>query len=68
MMGQRLAPRVQNGGEADLGTEMLGIAGNPLERLGRGFKQNAIDHPLVLVGNRCDPLQQRDDDMEVLDG
>jgi hypothetical protein len=38
MMRQRLTPSVQDGGEADLGTEVLGIAGNRLERLGCGLE------------------------------
>jgi len=58
---------VQDSGEADLGAEVLGIAGNPLERLGRCLEQNAIDHRLVLVGNGGDRLRQREDHMEILD-
>jgi hypothetical protein len=38
MMGESLTPSVQHGGEADLGTEMLGIAGNLLERLRCSFE------------------------------
>src|SRR5215831_19446804 len=67
VMGERLAPRVQNRREADLGTEMLGILGNGLERLGRGLEQKPIDHLLVLVGNSGDLLRQREDYVEVLD-
>ena len=38
-MSQRLPPSVQDSGEADLGAEMLGGAGNGLERLGCGCER-----------------------------
>ena len=66
-MGQRLAPSVQDGGEADLDAEMLRIAGNGLERFGRGLEQKAIDDGLVLVGDAGNGLRQREDHVEVLD-
>ena len=49
-----LAPCVQDGGDADVGTEVLAIGGNGDEGLGRSFKQQSIDLGLVLVGHRAD--------------
>ncbi len=34
MMGERRAPDVQHGGEADAGAEMLGVGGDRGQRLG----------------------------------
>jgi hypothetical protein len=66
-MGQGLTPSVQDGREADLGSKMLGVAGDRLERLGRGLEQNAVDDRLVLEGHGRDRLRYREDHMEVLD-
>src|ERR1700674_5128970 len=54
MMMEVLAPCVQDGGDADVGTEVLAIGGNGDEGLGRSFKQQSIDLDLVLVGHRAD--------------
>jgi hypothetical protein len=66
VVGQRLAPGMQNRREADLGTEMLAIAGNGFERLGRRLKQKAVDNLLVLVPDGGNLLPQREDDVEIL--
>ena len=49
MVGQRLSPGVQNGDQADPGSEAFG--GEDAERLRRGAHQEAIDGPLVLEGD-----------------
>ena len=67
MNGQRLAPGVQNGREADLGAEMLGVAGNSFERLGHCLEQKAVDDLLVLVGDDSNLLRQGEDHMKALD-
>ncbi len=41
MVMQVLAPRVQDGGDADIGAEMLGIRGNGGDR----SKRNCADEP-----------------------
>ena len=48
MMGQRRAPGVQHGGEADAGAEMLGIGGDRRECFGRRLEQQIVDGGLVL--------------------
>jgi hypothetical protein len=58
---------MQNRREADFGAEVLGVARNLLERLGRGLEQKAVDDLLVLVGNGGDRLRQREDHVKVLD-
>ena len=53
MMGQRRAPGVQHGGEADAGAEMLGIGGDGRQRLGRRLEQQIVDGGLVLERDRA---------------
>ena len=55
MMGQLLAPGVQDGGDADARAQMLGIGGDRGERLGGGPEQEPIDIGLVLEGERRSP-------------
>ena len=50
MMVQRLPPGRQDPEKADLGASVLGITGNRRERLGRGLKQQAVDHARMLQG------------------
>src|SRR5215467_10401159 len=58
---------MQDRGNADLGTEMLGVSGNRQHRLRRNFEQEVIDHRLVLVGDGSDLGRQREDDVEIGD-
>lgn len=67
MIVEVLAPGVQHGDEADLGTQMLGIGGNPAQCLCGGTKQDRVDLLLVLKGNRDDLLRKGEDDMEIAD-
>ena len=62
-----LSPGVQDGGEADLGAEMLGIGGDRRERLGRGLEQKSVDLGLVLIGDGADRRRQREHDVEIGD-
>src|SRR5690606_34012210 len=66
MMVQVLAPGVQHGEEADLGTQMLGICGDGAQGLGGGAEEKTVDERLVLIGNGGDGLRQREDDVKVL--
>ena len=47
-MVEVLAPGVQDGQEADLGPEVLGIGGDLLQGLGGGAEQEAVDLSRVL--------------------
>ena len=65
MVGQRRAPGVQHGGEADPGAEMLRVGRDGEERLGGGPEQQVVDHGLVLEGDRRDRRRQGEDDVVV---
>ena len=60
-----LSPAVQHGKEADLRTEMFGIGRDGSQRLGRGPEENAVDHLLVLVGDRGDLFRHGKDDVKI---
>ena len=51
MMGERRAPGVEHGGDADPGAEMLGVGGDRERGLGRRLEQQIVDHGLVLIGD-----------------
>ena len=62
MMGQRRAPCMQQGGQADTGAEMLGIGGDGDQGLGGGLEQDGIDCRLVVGGvgaDLCRPEHSR---------
>jgi hypothetical protein len=67
MMGQRRAPGVQHGGEADARAEMLGVGGDRGQRLGRRPEQEVVDGGLVLEADRADRGRQGEDDVIVRD-
>ena len=46
MMGERRAPGVQHGGEADARAEMLRVGGDGGQRLGGGPEQEVVDDGL----------------------
>ena len=57
VMLQVLAPGMQDGDEADLGTQMFGVSRDSAQGLGGGVKQHLVHHRLVLVGDRGDLLR-----------
>ena len=63
-----LPPGVEDGQEADLGPEVLGVGGDLLQGLGGGPEQQAVDHARVLQGDRAERRGQGEDEVEVLDG
>ena len=63
-----LAPGVEDGQEADLGPEVLGVGGDLLQGLGGGAEQQAVDHARVLQGDRAERRREGEDDVEILDG
>ena len=60
MVGERRAPGVQDGQDADAGAEVLGVGRDRDQRLGRGLEQQIVDHGLVLVGDVGDGRRQRE--------
>ncbi|MGY4286903.1 hypothetical protein ACVWXO_006123 [Bradyrhizobium sp. LM2.7] len=65
VMGERRAPGVQHGGDADAGAEVLRIGGDRQQGLGRDLEQEIVDHRLVLVGDVGDGRRQREHDVIV---
>ena len=52
MMGERRAPGVEDGGDADPGTEVLRVGGDGQHRIGRGLEQQVIEGRLIVEGDR----------------
>ena len=67
MMGERRAPGVEDGGDADPGAEVLRVGGDGQHRIGRGLEQEVIDERLVVIGDRGDLGRQGEHDMEIAD-
>src|SRR5258708_17485621 len=65
MVLEPLVPGVQDTEEADLGAEVLGVAGNLDESLGAAAEQQRVDHFLVLEGERRQLVWEREDDMRI---
>ena len=67
VVGHCRAPGVEDGGDADLGAEVLWIGGDGEHRLGGGAEQEVVEPGLVLPGDAGDLGRQREDDVEVAD-
>jgi hypothetical protein len=61
MQSQVLSPRMQNAEEADLGSEVLGVAGN----LKHGLSGGAEEQPWIALTERVQLVGQGKDDVEV---
>lgn len=68
MMGERRAPGVEDGGDADPGAKMTGVGGDGQHRIGGGLEQQVIDERLIVEGDGCDLGGEREHDMEIADG
>ena len=60
-----LAPGMQDGEEADLSPEVLGIGSEGAQGAGGGAKQQGVDDPWVLQGEGGDGLGEGKDEVEV---
>ena len=67
MVRQCRAPRMQHQRRADLRAQMLWIGGNGAQGFGGNMEQQALEHRLVVPGDRADRGGQCKDDMVVLD-
>ena len=56
---------MEHGGEADPGSQMLGIGGDREHGVGRGLEQQIVDDGLVLIGDAGDRCRQREHHMEI---
>jgi hypothetical protein len=57
---------VEHGEKADLGPQVLGISADGEQGLRSGAEQDAVEFPLVLIGNRCNLFWYGEDHVEVL--
>ena len=62
---QFLVPGVEHAEEADLCAEMLGVASDFQECFGAGLEQYAVNHFLVLQGDRRQFVRQRKNDVHI---
>ena len=65
-MEQVRAPGVEHGEKADLGAQVLGISADGEQGLRGGSEQDAVELPLVLIGNCCNLFWYGKDHVEVL--
>ena len=63
MVGERRAPGVQHGGEADARAQMLRVGGEGGQRLGGGPEQEVVDGGLVLERDGADRGRQGEDEV-----
>jgi len=68
VVGERRAPGVQHGGEADARAQMLGIGGDGHQRLGGGPEHQVVDGGLVGEGHRAKRRRQSEDDVIIGNG
>ena len=65
---QALIPTVKHAEETDLGSKMPWIAGDFKQGLSTGVKEQGVDEPLVLQGERSQFARQGEDGMDVAGG
>src|SRR5215831_11697133 len=65
---QVLSPTVKDGEKTDFRAEVFGISGDGAQGLGRGTKENAVDHLFVLIGEGGNLFRQGEDDVEYSTG
>ncbi len=65
MVCEPLAPGVEDGKEADLSSEVLGIAGDLKQRLARSPKEKPVENRLVLESEGAEVLRDCEDHVEV---
>src|SRR5579863_3859089 len=68
MMLKGLARGMEDGGHAELGTEMFGIGRDGGERLRRAAEEDGIDHRLVLESDLSGRRRQGEDHVEIRHG
>lgn len=63
-----LAPGMQHGQGAGLGTQELGVGGQLEHGLGGGPHEQVVDDPRIGQGDRVEGVREREDEMEVRHG
>src|SRR5271165_4132559 len=65
---QALIPTMEHAEETDFGSEMPWITSDFKQGLGAGVKEQVVDEPLVLQGERCQFPRQREDGVHIARG
>ena len=65
MLGQGLAPGMENCRNAEFGAQMFGVLGKFSQGLGGGVKQQVVEGALVDPNEGIEPMGQGEDDVEV---
>src|SRR5712691_5211323 len=65
VLRERLAPRVEDGGDAEVAAEMTRVAAEARERGGRGLEQESVDQPGMALGEGVEGVREGEDDVEV---
>ncbi len=65
VVGEVLAPGVEHGQVADLGSEVARVCGNPAQGLSGRAEENVVDDTLVLESDGRDGVRDGENDMEV---
>jgi hypothetical protein len=65
VLGESLPPGVQDGGDAELGTEVLGISGELLQGSSGGAEEQVIEPARVDADQGAQGVRQGEDDVEV---
>ena len=68
VLGEILAPGMEDGRAADVTAEVARIAAKGGQRGGDGAEQERVDHAGIALGERVQGMRQREDDVEVFDG
>jgi len=67
VLGERLAPGVEDGRDADGPTEVAGVAPEGQKGVGHGAKQEVVDDARIPLGERIERMREREDDVKVRD-
>jgi len=68
VLAEVLAPGVQDGGDAEIASQVLGIAREGLKRFGRRLEEEMVDQARLVLGEMVESMGEREDDVEVGDG
>jgi hypothetical protein len=66
--GKGLAPGVEDGGDAEVSSEVLGILAEGLEGLGSAAKEEIVEEARMAPGERVELVREREDHVEVVHG
>ena len=68
VLGEGLAPRVQDRGDPDRAAEVPRIAAEGEQRVGGRAEEQRIDHARIALRQRIEQMRERQDDVAVRNG